>query len=266
MPFILVHPAAALPLHRYLGRHAVLSALIIGSMTPDMHYFLPLAITRGEAHSLDGLLWFCLPIGVALYLLYHFILKCPLRLLLPLTVRLRLRPWLNPGHLPAASWKTVSLSLLIGAMTHLIWDAFTHQYAAGTLALPVLRATWLSLGHYKVPGYEVLQQLSNLLGFFLLSFWASRWLQLHSPMDSPSTELSLSPVTRRSILVGVTLAAFLFAFIKMQQSPPLVVPDLLELHIKIKEATVAAMSGGGLVLLAYSVGWQLQARWRRILI
>lgn len=264
MPFILVHPAAALPLHRYLKRQAVLSALIIGSMTPDMHYFLPLAITRGEAHSLDGLLWFCLPVGLALYLLYHFILKYPLSLLLPHSLRLRVRPWLHAGHLPAANWKAVCLSLLVGAITHLIWDAFTHQYAAGTLALATLRKTWLTLGQYPIPGYEVLQQLSNLLGFILLSFWARQWINSQPATDQSDIAPRLSSALRRSILVGVALAAILFAFIKIQHSPALMEVELLKLHIRVKQATVAAMSSGGLVLLAYSVAWQVQARWRRI--
>ncbi len=263
MPFILVHPAAALPLQRYMGRHAVVSALIIGSMTPDMHYFLPLGITRGEAHSLDGLLWFCLPVGVALYLLYHFVLKYPLSLLLPASLRARLLPWIN-SRLPSRSWKAVILSLLLGAITHLIWDAFTHQYATGTLALPALRATWFTVGQFPVPGYEALQQLSNLLGFLILGLWARRWIIDRAPSTPIGPQHNLPPLLRGVILVSIVLIASGFAFIRIHFSAPLLDPTFLRLHIRIKDATVAAMSSAGLALLIYSLLWQAQTHWRRM--
>ena len=54
MAFTPAHAAAAVPLHRLLGSRAVLSALVIGSMTPDFAYFLPLGVRRAQSHSLVG--------------------------------------------------------------------------------------------------------------------------------------------------------------------------------------------------------------------
>ncbi|MSQ59664.1 MAG: DUF4184 family protein [Betaproteobacteria bacterium] len=48
MPFTIAHPAAALPLLRPLRGFGVLSALVIGSMTPDFPYFLTGDLTRRE--------------------------------------------------------------------------------------------------------------------------------------------------------------------------------------------------------------------------
>jgi hypothetical protein len=51
VPFTLAHPAAAVPLLRPLGRRGLLSALVIGSMAPDLWYFVPFDVTRADSHS-----------------------------------------------------------------------------------------------------------------------------------------------------------------------------------------------------------------------
>ena len=73
MPYPFAHPAAVLP----MGRFGVPSALAIGSIAPDLWHFAPL-VDRAHSHGADALLWFCLPVGVAAYLLFHLVLKAPL--------------------------------------------------------------------------------------------------------------------------------------------------------------------------------------------
>ena len=88
MPYPFAHPAAVLPLARPLGRFAVPSALAVGSIAPDLWYFVPL-VGRPDSHSIGGLAWFCLP---------------------------------------AVPWRAVIVSLLAGTLTHFAWDALTHSY------------------------------------------------------------------------------------------------------------------------------------------
>src|SRR5262245_4745992 len=83
MPFTFAHPAAAVPLHRPFGRYGVVSALVIGSLSPDIAYFLPLSVAHADSHSPTGLLWFCLPVSLLSYVLFHTLLKGPLLGLLP---------------------------------------------------------------------------------------------------------------------------------------------------------------------------------------
>ena len=262
MPFMLIHPAAALPLYRPLGCYGVLSALIIGSLLPDMHYFLPFTVNREAAHSASGLLWFCWPMGIALYVLYHRLLKQPLALLLPPAIAARIAPWLNPGRLPDASWFAVSLSLLVGAATHSVWDAFTHQYAPGVLAITSLRAIWFTLGDYPLAGYFVLQQASNFVGFALLGFWTWRWLRAQAtPSVIPAP--SMSPVLRRLILSALLIVPVAVAVMAMLNMPT-PVTGLHGFHTIFKQATLAAMSSAGIAVLAYSLFWQLQSRRQRV--
>lgn len=260
---MLVHPVAALPFHRPLGRYAVLSALVIGSMVPDMHYFLPLAISRGESHSIPGLFWFCLPVGLAFYFLFHFVLKQPLSLLLPRSIQRRLHPSIVSVRLPKVKLGAVLVSLMVGAMSHLVWDAFTHEYAAGTRAFPALHSIWITLGDYQLAGYEVLQQLSNLLGFILLSVCLSRWMRANPPQPSTQGTAKMSIGLQRLIWVSILIIACVFSVSSVQRASGITESEWLNLHIALKQATLAAMASGGLALLAYSLLWQTHAYWRR---
>ena len=120
MPYPFAHPAAVLPLVPLLGRFAVPSALAIGSIAPDLWHLAPL-VDRADSHSPAALLWFCLPAGLLAYVIFHLVLKAPLiGLVWP-----RLRAFACEG-LPKAPWHAVIVSLLAGALTHLVWDALTH--------------------------------------------------------------------------------------------------------------------------------------------
>ena len=263
MPFMFVHPAAALPFYRCLGRYGVLSALIIGSLTPDMHYFLPFAVSRSAAHSPIGLILFCLPVGIALYFLYHLLLKHPLALLLPPTIASRISPWLKPGRLPNARWSAIAFSLLVGAATHLAWDAFTHRHGPMVVALPALRSVWFTLGNYPFAGYAVLQQVSNVLGFVLLATWSWRWLRSQSTQPITPLDHTLSPAQRRLILGVLLFASAVGATIAIR-SVPIAPMDLKSLHNTFKQAVLAAMSNGALALVADSLFWKIRAKRHRV--
>jgi len=107
MPYPFAHPAAVLPLIRPMGRFGVPSALVIGSMVPDAWYLVP-GLERADSHSAAGLLSFCLPVGLLVYIAFQ----------------------LFRGRSPsAAPWHAVVVSLLVGALTHLGWDGVAHSYS-----------------------------------------------------------------------------------------------------------------------------------------
>ncbi len=59
MPFTFSHPAAVLPFTRLTPRYLNFAALVIGSTTPDMGYFLHDLRYRHLAHTFGGsfLIW-----------------------------------------------------------------------------------------------------------------------------------------------------------------------------------------------------------------
>ena len=107
MPYPFAHPAAILPLVPLMGRFAVPSALVIGSMVPDAWYLVP-GLERADSHSAIGLLSFCLPLGLLLYIAFQLF---------------------RGRAVSAAPWHAVVVSLLVGALTHLGWDGVAHAYS-----------------------------------------------------------------------------------------------------------------------------------------
>lgn len=76
MPLTFAHPAAALPLLRPLGRYGSLSALVIGSIAPDLAFIVPIGASREQTHGLAALLTFSLPAGLLAYVLFHVLFLC----------------------------------------------------------------------------------------------------------------------------------------------------------------------------------------------
>lgn len=207
MPLTFAHPAAAIPLLRPLGRFGALSALIIGSVVPDFWRFLPFGVTRGESHSLFALLWFCLPVGLAVYLLFHSTLKGPLLALMPGFVFVRLGGYvLGFQSLPRYPWMAVMVSLFVGSFTHIVWDAFTHSGTTAAEAFPALHANVFSIGEYPVYVFKLLQHGTAAVGLLLMAWWAWRWLRTAS-LQAATLPVMLEPSQRLAILAAILVAA-----------------------------------------------------------
>jgi Domain of unknown function (DUF4184) len=63
MPWTFVHPAAVLPLRQYCANRHLFGALVVGSVSPDLGYYVGRFDMATIAHTLLGLLIVCLPTG-----------------------------------------------------------------------------------------------------------------------------------------------------------------------------------------------------------
>ena len=221
MPYPFAHPAAVLPLVRPMGRFAAPSALAIGSVLPDLWYFVPF-VDRADSHSLAGLAWFCLPVGVAAYALFHLLLKQPLIALLSP----RLGSFTCAG-LPAVPWYAVVVSLLVGALTHLAWDGLTHS------------------NDHSIHEHNWLQHASTALGTAILVWWS--WRKLRSAPLAAEV-VHLSTFHRLSVLVGFLGAMVIAALWSADIGLALDRPALKHL---LRTAGIAALEGLGVALLIY---------------
>lgn len=203
MPFTLAHPAAVLPLQRALGRWCVFSALVVGSMTPDFAYFAPLTVSGEQTHSLGGLFWFCVPAGLAALLVFHGLLKRPIVSLLPESVQASLAPYTD-SRSPRGGWRWLPIvfCLAIGALTHIVWDAFTHRGAPAIEMFPVLNATVASAGGHELRIYKLLQHGSTILGMAAVALCA--WVWLRRNPGTPST-MPVRWSTRQRTFISLTL-------------------------------------------------------------
>ncbi|HXT40476.1 MAG TPA: DUF4184 family protein [Candidatus Angelobacter sp.] len=174
MPFPLAHPAAILPFRRWSGRWLDFSALVIGAVTPDLSYCFLTDAGRygvgGFAHSLGGCLGFSLPVGWMLTLLFYSV-GGPLVERLPAPHREVLVP--RCRQFPR-SWHTIPLSVLIGAITHVFWDAFTHETGWFVERSDLLQQILFTVNNRPFRVYWLLWHLSTWTGIGLVSWFYAR--------------------------------------------------------------------------------------------
>jgi hypothetical protein len=165
MPFTLSHAAVVLPFSRVLARWRLLSACLIGAMVPDFRVFLPWHLQRFETHSFVALFTFCLPVGLLTFWLLQILLKAPVIEVLPDGAYGRWRAFEAPAQLTnPRHWLGSVLGVLAGAVTHLVWDGFTHEGARGVRMLPMLDDPIFDIGRHHILALRLLQDLSSLLG------------------------------------------------------------------------------------------------------
>ena len=243
MPYAFAHPAAAVPLHRLLGRLAVPSALVIGSVAPDLWLLVPF-LSRDQSHSVAAIFWFNLPLGLALYGAFHLLLKEPLLTLVPATMATRLAAWTRPS-LPRVPWTAVVASLIAGAAAHLAWDAVTHS----SFGLSE-RSAFVVAGH-PILVQQLLQHGSTVLGTLFILWWIRRKLVLQSPSQSPVPPLAW----RLPIVCGIAaVAAVVFVGVTVQAVPLQL--DLGVIRAALRAAGATAASAAGLCIVVYCVLWR----------
>lgn len=199
MPFTLAHPCVVAPMAR---GPLILSALVIGSIVPDFDHFFRYR-TGHFSHSLIGLFAFCLPVGLLLMWWFHSLVKRPTLDLLPDGDRSRLEPYSGPFDFRSPrriGW--IVVSLLIGAVTHVVWDSFTHKY--GWLVenydwptQPLFKTKW-----YTPQIYSGLQHASTFAGLLAVALLYLRWRR-KAPVSADCPTARLTP--RQRLLLALTL-------------------------------------------------------------
>jgi len=201
MPFTLSHAAAALPLRHLLRSTAVFPALVIGCFIPDIPYFLPAPLSNINAHQLPELVLFGIPCGWAIYALWFGLLLEPTAALLPQPYA-KLLCASRSHHASATLAWSGTLSLLAGAISHMVWDAFTHRRGLVVNAWPALAKPMLHVGTQVLPAYVVLQHGSTITGMLCLAFHARHRLR-QIPAATLAAEAPRLAASHRITVAGV---------------------------------------------------------------
>ncbi|MEV6490827.1 DUF4184 family protein [Actinoplanes sp. NPDC051633] len=155
MPLTLpTHPTAVLPLKLWRPRWFDGVALTVGATAPDIAYATYGFGVSLRTHNLPALFWWALPITL---------------------IAVRLVRWAAPviaAHLPAGGplrladygvlgavrhpWYVTATSAVLGACSHVVWDAFTHPGYVPSLR----REVWVG-----TPWWGLLSDASNIAGF-----------------------------------------------------------------------------------------------------
>ncbi|MCX5148337.1 DUF4184 family protein [Streptomyces sp. NBC_00320] len=260
MPFTLSHAAAVLPAVRRAGRARgplVASALVLGSFAPDTFYFADAVVGGvmqygGFTHSLPGVFTADAVLTAALAACW-LLLREPLIALLPrrrqgrIHAFVRGEDWQGGRRLPSlALW--FYLSAVVGSLTHVVWDSFTHLDRWGTNALPLLGEP-IAFG---LPLYTYLQYGSSAVAACALVWFTVTALRRLPDRAAPASVpvfgraqmLGASALVAACVAAGVTMRVIrFFTFYDRIKSPLDIIP------------TVCFGAGGGLAvgLLLYGV-------------
>jgi hypothetical protein len=197
MPFTLAHTAAARPLWRVTGCRWPLSAIVVGSVAPDLEYLWHLDTERTVGHTPGGVLLLDLPLALLLLAAWHGLHKAAVAALF--SPRLRPPIDLTPfPYRPLGRFGVVVASVLLGIAGHLLWDGFTHRDGFITTRVWFLEE---AIGRPHV--YDLFNYASTVLGTVLLGWW---WWRSVPNSDA----IPLLPAGRRTpsvaFLVAVTAA------------------------------------------------------------
>ncbi len=170
MPFTFSHPAIVLPLTRLPKHWYSLTGLVVGSVTPDFEYFFRMNIQSIYSHTLWGILYFDLPIGLLLCFIYHAIVRDIIidntpSFISKHLVQYKTFKWMEYFR---QNWLVVMLSIIIGAFSHIFWDDFTHGPGYFVHMFPFLKQTVIQTASFRVPLYTLLQHISSVVGMFFI--------------------------------------------------------------------------------------------------
>ncbi len=253
MPFTFSHPAAAIP---FIHWGLVLSALVVGSMAPDLMYFFCLSTRCQFGHTLTGLIIFCIPAGLVVLWAFHTGLKYPLLSFFPISHQERLLPVANQFRFfPWQRFLLIILSLFIGALTHVIWDSFTHSDRWGVQQWSFLNTTLIETTYGALKGYKILQYISTLAGATLLLYLYWRWLK-QAPRESINPSIQLTFKTKLLIILIIGLSTgFLAIIYGCLKVFPII--NWLSFYQFLQYTVIAGVSVGVIELIIFSVFWHL---------
>ncbi|MGV0833059.1 DUF4184 family protein [Empedobacter brevis] len=172
MPLTFCHPAIVLPLKKINPNWFSMTGLIIGSMSPDLEYFSRMKIEATHSHLFFGVLYFDLPLALVYCFVFHMLVRNCILHHLPNYFQQRFVQFLKFDWISylRRNWLIVIASVIIGGYSHLLWDAFTHEWGYFAKQIPALQEVWFT-HPVEVKGYKFLQHFSTFIGGVFILNW-----------------------------------------------------------------------------------------------
>jgi Domain of unknown function (DUF4184) len=260
MPWTFAHPAAVLPLRRCCPRWLHFPALVIGSLTPDLGYYVRGLDLSRLAHLFPDGLPVCVLSGLVL-LAAFYLLRRPVCHLLPQPHRGAWLALIAAERAPSlALFASMAVSLALGAVTHMAWDGLTHQGGWAVTQVLALQGPLFSLWGTGIPAYQVLQHLSTLIGTAALLWAYVRWLrreQPYLPLRAIAMNVAREERWRYAWLAAIAIAATICAMLAAMQAATRL-PGRFLLDVFVFRAAVDFAVAFGLMFAMSAVlyGWR----------
>ena len=202
MPFTFSHPSIVLPLKKLSPKWFSMTGLIIGSMLPDFEYFIRMRMRSTFSHNINALWYFHLPLGILITFIFHNLIRDFLIDNLPLFFKSRFYYMrdINWNDYFRKKWYVVIYSLILGTLTHLFWDNFTHWNGYFAKIFPILK-NYIYIFGVKVHYLRILQHTSTILGGLIIFIFV-----IKLPKDkNVSKEISSKYWILFSIFLSITI-------------------------------------------------------------
>lgn len=173
MPFTLSHPIVSYLFKPGITRgYLSVTGLILGCMAPDFEYFLRMKMLGTWGHQLFGVFLLDLPVAMLLAVVIHTLMRDPViqHLPQPLKQRFIIYAGQTLAWKSVCYWWVLSLSILIGIATHLLWDSFTHHSGYFVQQYALLNHQIILFGQ-SIYLYKILQHCSSLGGLTLIALY-----------------------------------------------------------------------------------------------
>jgi hypothetical protein len=228
-----------------------LSATIIGSMVPDFGLLMPWRPDRTDTHTRIGLLTFCLPVGLAAFWVFQQLVKTPVMEILPDSAYGRWRRFAAPADIRnLMQWLLAACGVLVGALTHLAWDAFTHEGALGVRMMPILDDPVVDIAGHRLVGVRIWQDASSLIGLAVVLAVIAYGLRRGGA--APPAVRSLRPWERYAWISTYVLATAIFGmfFLRVMHVSSY---STRAITMLVGNCAVAALRGFATALIAVSL-------------
>jgi hypothetical protein len=232
----------------------VASALVIGSMSPDIPYYLPVFVGSEATHSPVGVVSIDVLLSLVTFMAWHGFLTRAAIDVAPAGVRGRIPSQaVHPLRTRLSSLRQVLLVLLstsVGAATHVVWDSFTHAGGWGTT-----HVAWLAEQHGLLPGYGWAQYGGGVFGALVIALWLAHWWC--STPAAPSSSRLQPMVAARAWLSVLAAGAAGAAFGSLG---PITLSEGPDLGSAVFFAATRGIALAALVAVLLAASWHLVTR------
>ena len=196
MPFTFSHPALVIPFLRQHKRYLSATGLVIGSMAPDFESIISLNPHKVYGHTWLGIFWFDTPLALVLCVMFHLCVRAPLIKALPANFEEKFAGYATINWFKSFFRRLPILvgSIIIGATSHLLWDALTHL----NLREPDSISSGVRFMGIRV--YKILQYISSAIGLVLIYAEVQRL---------PSTKLNKTSFSKFTYWLYIALGCIL---------------------------------------------------------
>ena len=222
MPFTLSHAVLAPPLSKLSGNRLPITALAIGTMTPDL-YRLLVKTEIHLNHQFKGIIYPDLLVGLLFCFLWYGLYRPFIFKFLGLNKPLNIHS--ISTFIQFFIWMV--LAIIIGTATHIIWDGLTHLDFR-TFAFKTFLAQPVTLFQHTYPMHRVLQIGCSALALPFLAWMGIHYYFKYQTNEVPSLKIRFFSFLL--FLISFFCGCFYYVYFAKSQG---FVPQQTDLYIAI---------------------------------